>query len=177
MNQPHHRGASAYRTVGVQTQANTQDQYQLVLLMLEATIESLNVARGAIVQGDVATKIAKIDKAIRIVQEGLRTSLDIDNGGELAANLANLYDYAVMRMTQGNAANDANALTEVIQLLKPIAEAWREMRSASQNEPAAAAEAAPAPVKTAAAAPEAKARNTRQYPTVSVAAHRGIAFA
>jgi flagellar protein FliS len=132
--------ASAYRSVGVQTQASTShDQYNLVLLMLEGVIESTNMARGAIAQNDLATKITKINKSIRILQEGLRTSLDLDHGGELAANLANLYDYCVMRLTQANASNNPDMLEEVVNLLKPVADAWKQMRAGA----AAGNEAAP----------------------------------
>ncbi len=152
--------ASAYKSVGVQTQAaSTHDQYSLVLLMLDTVIESVNMARGAIVQNDNSTKIVKINKAIRIIHEGLRTSLDLDHGGELAANLANLYDYCVMRLTQANAANNADMLEEVVNLLKPVADAWKQMRSgtaAGVEASAATTEAAAAPAAPPKAPPVAR---------------------
>ncbi len=142
------KGANAYRNVGLQTQAPQQDPYQLVVMMFETTIECLNRARGAMVAGNVQTKVDNISKAVRIIQEGLRTSLDLDHGGELAANLANLYDYCVMRLTQANAANNADMLEEVVNLLKPVADAWKQMRSGAATgveASATATEAAAAP--------------------------------
>ncbi|WP_101049385.1 flagellar export chaperone FliS [Macromonas nakdongensis] len=133
MTFPSNRAASAYRNVGLQTRAPQHDQHQLVTMMFESVLESLARARGAIEQGDTATKVQQVAKAIRIVQEGLRTSLDLENGGELAGNLANLYDYAVMRMTQANAMNDTRALEEVAQLIKPVAEAWQQMRAGTPD--------------------------------------------
>lgn len=124
-----HKGASAYRSVGLETRAQTHDQYELVLMMFETVLESLARARGAIEAGDTPTKLEHIDKVIRIIQEGLRTSLDLENGGELAANLAALYDYSVLRTTQANAANSVPMLHEVTGLLKPVAEAWKQMRN------------------------------------------------
>ena len=131
MNRPFLRGMSAYREVDIQTRSVQPDQFELVVLMFEGVMESVARSKGAIQQADTPTKIAEINRAVRILQEGLRTSLDLENGGELAANLAGLYDYCVMRLTQANAANDAAALDEVASLLKPVAEAWRQMRSGS----------------------------------------------
>lgn len=137
MTPAHFKATSAYRNVGLETSGATHDQHQLVSMMFQTVLESLAVARGAIESGDTAQKIKQIDRVVRIIQEGLRTSLDMDNGGELAQNLAALYDYAVVRLAQGNASNDAAKLQEVAQLIKPVAEAWAQIRS-QQTTPAAA---------------------------------------
>lgn len=137
MTPAHFKATSAYRNVGLETSGATHDQHQLVSMMFESVMESLAVARGAIEFGDTTQKIKQIDRAVRIIQEGLRTSLDLDNGGELAQNLAALYDYAVVRLAQANASNDAAKLQEVAQLIKPVAEAWAQIRS-QQTAPAAA---------------------------------------
>ncbi len=128
MNRPFPQGMSAYRDVDIHTRSVQPDQYELVVLMFEGVLESVMRAKGAIQQADTPTKIAEINRAMRILQEGLRTSLDLENGGELAANLANLYDYCVMRLTQANASNSIDMLDEVANLIKPVAEAWKEMR-------------------------------------------------
>ena len=133
MNRPFLKGMSAYRDVDIQTRSTTHDQHELVSMMFEGTLESVVRAKGAIQQGDTATKVAEIGRAVRIIQEGLRTSLDLENGGELAANLANLYDYCVMRLTQANAASDTTLLDEVASLIKPVAEAWRQMRTGADT--------------------------------------------
>jgi len=132
MNRSYLKGMSAYRDVDIQTRTVQRDQFELVVLMFEGVLESVMRAKGAIQQSDTSTKIAEITRAVRILQEGLRTSLDLDNGGELAANLANLYDYCVMRLTQANASSSVEALEEVAALLKPVAEAWKQMRSGAQ---------------------------------------------
>lgn len=159
MTTPTLKAASAYKNVGLQTRAVQHDQYQLVVMMFEGALENLNRARGAMEQGQVVAKIEHITKAMRIVQEGLRTSLDMDNGGELAANLANLYDYCVMRMTQANASNDANMLLEVSGLLQQVADAWKELRPGS----VATTEAAIAPTQAAPAAASKGNTTLRQF--------------
>jgi flagellar secretion chaperone FliS len=122
------KGASAYRSVGLETHSATHDQYALVNLMFDTVFECIVKAKGAIEAGDINGKIAHISKAVRIIQEGLRTSLDLERGGELAANLDALYDYSLLRLTMANATNDATKLAEVSDLLRPVADAWKQMR-------------------------------------------------
>ena len=133
MNSRFSQATSAYRAVDLQTQTVSHDQYQLVVMMFESTLEAIARAKGALHEQDVVTKVAQINRAMRIIQEGLRTSLDLENGGELAANLANLYDYCVMRLTQANASNSIVMLDEVANLIKPVAEAWKELRGGASN--------------------------------------------
>lgn len=149
MSTPFHNATSAYRTVSLETRSVAHDPYQLVNMMFESVLESLAISRGAIESGDLALKLKHINKAIRIVQEGLRTSLDLDNGGELAQNLAALYDYVVIRLTQANASNDVKMLQEVAELIKPVSEAWAQMRGTQES----SAPVAPA-VKTPATEPK-----------------------
>lgn len=127
------RGSAAYQRIGVETRVMQPSQYELANMMFEVTLDSLIAARGAMVAGNVSEKVRLINKAFRIIQDGLRTSLDIENGGELAANLDALYDYCVVRLTQANAANNPDMLEEVVNLLKPVADAWKQMRSGTSN--------------------------------------------
>ncbi|TDQ45340.1 flagellar export chaperone FliS [Tepidicella xavieri] len=168
MNRPFSAGMSAYRDVDIHTRASTMDQHELVAMMYEGALESVARARGALQQGDIETKVLEIQRAVRILQEGLRTSLDLENGGELAANLANLYDYCIVRLTQANGHNDEAALAEVARLIKPIAEAWRQMRAPLDK--GAAPNAAPTPSPSAAdPAPSATTRRMGHVYSAAVA--------
>ena len=64
---------------------------------------------------------------------GLRTSLDMDAGGAIAVNLDDLYAYMTRRLIDASAQNDANALSEVIDLLLEIKGAWDAMPEAVRN--------------------------------------------
>ena len=64
---------------------------------------------------------------MRILEEGLIAPLDMDKGGELAINLKNLYDYCVRRLIVANAKNDAAAIDEVIRLVEPVANGWKQI--------------------------------------------------
>lgn len=153
MNRSFRQGMSAYRHVEINTRNVTQDQYELVSMMFDGVIESVTRAKGAIINPDLSTKVSEINRAMRILQEGLRTSLDLDNGGELAQNLANLYDYCVLRLTQANAQNNVEALDEVAGLIKPVADAWRQMRNTTSDQPASDSKATNDPLAKPVAPP------------------------
>ena len=122
------RAANAYQRINVETSMHTIDQHQLVSLLYEGVLSSVALARGAMARGDVLGKCNAIDKAIRIIDEGLTTALDREDGGELAQNLSALYDYSLRRLITANARNNADMLLEVQQIFEPIAQGWNEMK-------------------------------------------------
>lgn len=125
------RAASAYQRINVETSMHTIDQHQLVALLYQGALGAIASARGAMARGDVLGKCNAISKAIRIIEEGLNTGLDRVDGGELAQNLGDLYDYCVRRLTLANARNDDAILQEVQRLIEPVAQAWMDMKGAA----------------------------------------------
>lgn len=119
------RAASAYRKVAVETSVQGADPHQLVGLLFTALLQSIASARGAMQRGDIAVKAAAVGKAVRIIEEGLKAGLNLKEGGEIAANLHQLYSYSVLRLTQGNLHNDTAAFEEVARLIEPVAESWK----------------------------------------------------
>ena len=125
------RSASAYKRISVETGMHTMDQHQIVSLLFDGLLESLNTARGALAREDVPVKCAAISKCIRILEEGLATGLDTVDGGPLAVNLGALYDYAVRRLSLANARNDDSILQEVQRLVEPLAQSWKSIKGNS----------------------------------------------
>ena len=122
------RAASAYRRVAAETQVQGANPHQLVGLLFDALLQSINSARGAMTRGDVAAKGAAISKAVRIIDEGLKAGLNLREGGEIAANLHSLYGYSMMRLTHANLRNDDKALEEVRNLIEPLARSWKQIK-------------------------------------------------
>jgi flagellar protein FliS len=122
------RSADAYRRIGVETSMHTIDQHQIVSLLFDGLLQALATARGALARGDVSAKCHAISRALRILEEGLSTGLDREAGGELADNLAALYDYCVRRLILANAQNDDALLQEVQRLIEPVAQSWKAIR-------------------------------------------------
>lgn len=117
------QAAAQYQQVGVAGQVADASPHRLIALMLDGALARIAGARGAMDNGDVSAKGLLIGRAIGLV-EGLRTSLDQERGGELAANLDSLYEYMGRRLLEANLHNDAAALDEVTGLLREIQSAW-----------------------------------------------------
>lgn len=117
--------ANAYRTVGVETGVTTGSPHQLVAMLFEGFMDSLAQARGAMAQGQVEVKGRAIGRAVRIIEEGLKAGLDLSDGGALAADLRDLYDYVTLRLTQANLRNDPKLVEECQALIEPLHTAWK----------------------------------------------------
>ena len=122
------RAANAYQRINVETSMHTIDQHQLVSLLYEGVLNAVATARGAMARGDVLGKVNGISKAVRILEEGLSTALDKEDGGELAQNLGDLYDYCLHRLILANARNDDAMMLEVMRLIEPVALGWTEIK-------------------------------------------------
>ncbi|WP_291008655.1 flagellar export chaperone FliS [Hydrogenophaga sp.] len=123
-----HRAAAAYKRVAADTGVQTANPHQLVSMLFDALIQSLNQARGAMGAGHIEAKGGAIGKSVRILEEGLKAGLNMSQGGELAQNLRGVYDYCIVRLTQANLRNDAEALAEVISLIEPVADSWKGIK-------------------------------------------------
>jgi flagellar protein FliS len=121
-----HRGMNDYRWTDQPSLAASSNPHGLVQLMLDGAIARVLQAQGALENGDTPLKCELIGKAINIV-EGLRACLDETRGGEIAANLAALYDYMARRLVAANAFSDGAILREVASLLREIQTGWRDM--------------------------------------------------
>ncbi len=121
------RAASAYKRVGAQTSVEGASPHQVICLLFEALLLSLNSARGSLARGDIEGKGQSIGKAVRILEEGLKAALDIESGGELAVNLRGVYNYSILRLTTANLKNDASLIEEVTQLIVPVFDAWKSI--------------------------------------------------
>jgi flagellar protein FliS len=118
---------SAYQKVGVDAAVEVADPHRLILLLFAGAQAAIGNARAAMKQQQIAAKGEAISKAVDIISNGLKVSLDLEGGGEIATQLDALYDYLVLRLLRANLNNDLTALEEVAGLLEEIHGAWREI--------------------------------------------------
>lgn len=116
--------ASAYSSVGIETAVPGASPHQLIVLLFEGARQAVVIARAGIENGDIPQKGMAITKAIDIILNGLRASLNLEEGGDLAQNLYALYGYMARRLLHANQNNDKAALDEVLTLLTEIHGAW-----------------------------------------------------
>ena len=120
-----------YQQVNAQTGVAYASPHRLIQMLMEGAFERIAVAKGCIQRRDIPGKGEQIGKAIDIVG-GLREGLNLEAGGELAANLDALYDFMQRRLVEANLRSDAAILDEVAELLRPVKEAWDAIGNAPE---------------------------------------------
>lgn len=136
---------NTYAKVGVESGVVAADPHKLISMLYQGALLAIANARNAILRKDIPAKGAAISKAILIIGDGLKASLDRKVGGELAHNLADLYDYMDNRLLQANLHNDVDTLDEVAQLLSDLKTAWDDIRPQTSAPRAVSAPAADHP--------------------------------
>lgn len=116
-------GLAAYQRVAAHGGVAGADPHRLVLMLMDGAVERMTAALGCIERGEIGRKAALLHGSVNIIAE-LRGSLNLAEGGSLAENLSNLYDYMVRRLLLGNANSDPRPITEVLDLLNEIRSAW-----------------------------------------------------
>ncbi|MHC4360794.1 MAG: flagellar export chaperone FliS [Planctomycetota bacterium] len=100
-----------------ETSVTTQNKGKLVVMLYEGAIKFLKLAIKEIEAGNTEEKGKYISKAIDIIFE-LNAVLDMEAGGEVAANLRKLYLFMGRHLTEANTKQDIGKIEEVIKLLK-----------------------------------------------------------
>lgn len=121
-----HNAVSEYSQVGVASGIEQANPHRLIQMLMNGAIEKIAKSKGYMLRNDIAQKGAHISWAISII-EGLRASLDKSQGGDIADNLDDLYEYMVRRLARANAENNPDLLDEVMSLLYSIKAAWDEI--------------------------------------------------
>jgi flagellar protein FliS len=117
-------GANAYAKVSVETGVTAASPHKLVMMLFEGAMVAIATAKQLMQTGDIPGKGKAISKAINIIDNGLRASLDQKAGGDIAKNLYDLYEYMSNRLLLANLQNDQGALDEVYGLIKGLKDAW-----------------------------------------------------
>lgn len=132
------RGASTYASVGVETGVMSASPHQLIVMLFDGAMAAIFKAKWAMEHNDIAGRGMAISKAIDIIDGGLRASLDMTRGGELAERLSSLYEYMSRSLLKANVSNDKSLVEHVESLLSDISSAWKEIGSTAQHPTAAA---------------------------------------
>lgn len=135
------RGANAYAKVGLETGVVAASPHKLVVMLFDGALVAVRAAAIHMTAREIEKKGLAISKAINIVQNGLRASLDKNAGGQLAESLDSLYGYMCNRLVSANLTNQPEMLDEVIALLADLKGAWESIGDSV----APAATAAPRP--------------------------------
>jgi len=117
------RGVRQYGKVAVGSEVAFASSHRLVQMLMEGALEKIATAKGHMARKEFEAKGNHINWAISII-DGLRSSLNMEEGGEMANNLDSLYAYMVRRLAEANMHNDPGGLDEVSSLILEIKSAW-----------------------------------------------------
>jgi len=121
-----------YKQVNTKAAVESADPHTLVKMLIDGALERINIAKLNMSQDDIVHKGENISRAISII-DGLKVSLDMDNGGEIAQNLASLYDYMQRKLLEANAHNKSENLDEVLSLINEIKAGWQAIPQDVRN--------------------------------------------
>ena len=124
-------GVDQYRTVERVGAVAGADKLRLVQLMMQGAKDRIAHAKGHIQRGEVSKKGEQIGRAIQLI-DGLRASLDRDEGADIATNLERLYDYMIRRLLEANVTGDVALLDEIADLIGEVKSAWDELTAQAQ---------------------------------------------
>jgi flagellar protein FliS len=131
---PSKSSLAAYRSVAVHSGVAAADPHKLIVMLMDGVLERIGSARGAMEHGETDASNRLIHRAVEILQE-LRGSLNMEAGGEIAANLADLYDYCGRQLVRANIENKPDLLDEVGNLLRQIRSAWIQIPAQQGGKP------------------------------------------
>ena len=121
------RGVNAYAKVGLETGVTAASPHKLIVMLYDGAIVAILNALTHMKSGNIQEKGKSVSKAIQIIDNGLRASLDKEVGGSIAHNLDALYEYMSSRLLTGNIENDEAALEEVRGLLADLRDTWNKI--------------------------------------------------
>ncbi len=118
------RSHQAYAATQRETGVSSARPIDLVVMVYERLLDHLRSAQLQMGEGTDPTE--SLTKAIDLITTGLEACLDKVQGGEIAENLAVIYDWANREIMLARLRRDASMLQGVINALQPLAEAWRQ---------------------------------------------------
>lgn len=123
------QGTRAYAQVDLHSRLAGATPHQLITMLFEGAHSAIVRARLYFENGNIAKRGEMISKAINIIDNGLRSALDHEKGGEIARDLEALYSYMSRTLLQANLNNDPSSLAHVDEILMNIAETWKQIES------------------------------------------------
>lgn len=120
-----HTAHQAYQEIGVTTDVMSATDYQLIQLLLDKSLQHVQIAKASVVNNNVPKKCYSIAKAMDIICY-LRICLNKQDQSaqELAEMLDSLYSFSEKKLLEGNLKNDIGSLDQVINVITNIKSGW-----------------------------------------------------
>ena len=113
------RGLSSYRT----TQVQSRTPLELVVMLYDGALKFMGTARDAIERRDIPARRDALSRTLAIISE-LQSTLNLAEGGQVAAELDRLYSYASVRLLEAAMKNDVAAIDDVKRVFEILRDGW-----------------------------------------------------
>jgi flagellar protein FliS len=114
---------AAYQSVSAHGGVANAEPHAMVLMLMDAAAERIATARGCIERGETARQARLLHSCVNILAE-LSGSLNMGEGGNLAKNLGDLYEYMIRTLLLANTQSDPVGIANVARLMDEIRSAW-----------------------------------------------------
>ncbi|NYT80985.1 flagellar export chaperone FliS [Alcaligenaceae bacterium] len=115
----------AYANIGLETEVLSASPEHLITLLFNGAQAAILKAKLHMENNNLEGRGMAISKAIDIVDSGLKASVDLEAGGEVAKYLVASYELIIRNLMLANLHADAAKLDLAGQMLKDISGAWR----------------------------------------------------
>ncbi|MDA9557526.1 flagellar export chaperone FliS [Vibrio sp.] len=122
----------AYKKVSVDSQLSAASPHKIVHMLMSGAIERLIQGKAAMEQGNIPVKGERLGKALDIIIS-LRGCLSMEDGGDVAKNLDQLYEFMITQITVSNKENTPETLNDIIDILREIKSAWEQIPAEYHN--------------------------------------------
>lgn len=118
--------AATAKNMYKKNQVETASPKQLVVLLCEGAIKNIRLAELAVEQENREKRNTYLIKAQNILHE-LNSSLNHEQGKEIAEQLSSLYDFILTELVQANLHADVKKMKNSRKLLGDLLEAWKQI--------------------------------------------------
>ncbi|MGE3269625.1 MAG: flagellar export chaperone FliS [Chloroflexota bacterium] len=127
------------------TKVETAGSVDLVVMLYQGAVRFIRLGIDGIDRGDPKAAHANFVRAQDIIVE-LLGSLNREAGGQIANQLAAVYDYCFRQLVTANVKKDAVPAREVIGIMRDLGAAWQEI-AAQQRQAQSASMGRPQPAR------------------------------
>jgi flagellar protein FliS len=116
------------------TKVETAGSVDLVVMLYQGAVKFISLGVQSLDHDDAQAAHTNFVRAQDIIVE-LLGSLNREAGGDIANQLAGLYDYCYRRLIAANVKKDQAAAREVITILRELGTAWQQIAAQQRQSP------------------------------------------
>ena len=121
-----------YRQQQVQHEIEQASPVRLVIMLYEKALALLRQSVKHIERNNVKGKGEALNRVVEIIGE-LQAVLNREEGGVVAQNLDNMYEFIIRSVTLANLNDDPQPLHDVLKILDELQKGWKELEQMIQD--------------------------------------------